>query len=262
MGKITDALKKAADDRVEHMEKVNRIKRHDSYVVRQMEDSKIDPRIISYFDPKATVSEQYKILRTNVLSLSKKDKPHKALVITSSNRGEGKTITTINLAISMIRSRANMKILVIDADMRRGRVDKYLGLDQEIGLAQVLSGDAAVEEALFSIDVPNLTFMAAGQIPENPVELLASRNMSQLISTLRKEYDLILIDTPPVIPVTDASIISDMADGVLMVIQAGKTQRGLVKRAEELLYQAHAKILGHVLTNIEYHLPEYIYRYL
>jgi Mrp family chromosome partitioning ATPase len=86
--------------------------------------------------------------------------------------------------------------------------------------------------------------------------------MKDLLEDLRANFDLIIIDAPPIISVTDAGIVGAMADGVLMVIQAGRTQRGIVRHAEELLYQAHAKILGHVLTNIQYHLPEYIYRYL
>jgi len=86
--------------------------------------------------------------------------------------------------------------------------------------------------------------------------------MKDLIDSAGGMFDLILVDTPPIISVTDAGIISPMTDGVLMVIQAGRTQRGIIRHAEELLYQSHAKVLGHVLTNIQYHLPEYIYRYL
>jgi Mrp family chromosome partitioning ATPase len=92
--------------------------------------------------------------------------------------------------------------------------------------------------------------------------LLASDTMSNVLSNLNAKFDFVLIDTPPIISVTDSGIIGSQTDGVLMVLQAGRTQRGIVKRAEELLTQAHCKILGHVLTNIEYHLPEYIYRYL
>src|SRR6185436_15802456 len=98
--------------------------------------------------------------------------------------------------------------------------------------------------------------------PENPAELLDSEKMKRFILEMKSQFDHIIIDTPPIISVTDAGIVGAQADGVIMVVQAGRTQRGIVKRATELLQQTHAKILGHVLTNIEYHLPEYIYRYL
>ena len=261
MGKITDALKKAAEHRVEHIEKINRIKEHDAFVVRKMKDSIVDPRIVTYFDSKAAISEQYKILRTNILSLNKSNPP-KVMVVTSSTHSEGKTITSLNLAIAIVQSKSTHKVLLIDADMRRGRVAKYLGLDQPVGLSNLLSGESKLEDVLFNVDVPNLSFIASGTVPNQPVDLLDSKAMKEALARLRTMYDLIIIDTPPIISVTDAGIVGALSDGVLMVIQAGRTQRGIIRHAEELLYQAHATILGHVLTNIEYHLPEYIYRYL
>jgi len=261
MGKITDALKKAADQRIEHIEKINRIKKHDAFVVQKMQDSRVDPRIITYFDPKASVSEQYKILRTNILSLDKKNPP-KVVMVTSATHSEGKTITSLNLAMAIVQSKSTHRVLVIDADLRRGRLAKYLGVEQNQGLCDMLSGEAELKDVLFNIDVPNVSFISAGRIPSHPVELLESPAMADLISTARKMFDMVIIDTPPVISVTDAGIIGPMSDGVLMVIQAGRVQRGIVRHAEELLYQSHSRVLGHVLTNIEYHLPEYVYRYL
>lgn len=261
MGKLTEALKKAADERLERIEKINRTRARDRMVIRKMGNSKVDPRIISYFDSKALITEQYKILRTNILSLNK-TKPHKVFVLTSSIHNEGKTITALNLAITLAHSTQKPKVILIDADMRRGRVVKYLGIQHQVGLSEILSGKAEMQDALFHIDIENLTIMSAGAVPENPAELLASDKMKSFILDLRREYDFVIIDTPPIIPVTDSGILGAEADGVLMVIQAGRTQRGIVRRATELLHQCHAKILGYVLTNIEYHLPEYIYRYL
>lgn len=261
MGKITNALKKAAEDRIERFDKIARIKDNEQLVVKKIGDSKVDQRIITYFDPKALITEQYKILRTNVLSAGK-TKPHKALVITSSLHSEGKTLTALNLAVAIAQSTQKPRVLLIDADLRRGRVAKYLGVDQKIGLAEILLDQAEPADALFNIDVENLTFVAAGSVPPNPAELLNSDRMQRFLSLMKSKFDHILIDTPPVISVTDAGIVGAQTDGIIMVIQAGRTQRGIVKRASELLHQAHSKILGHVLTNIEYHLPEYIYRYL
>jgi len=261
MGKITNALRKAAEDRIERFDKIARIKEHEQLVVKKIGDSKVDQRIVTYFDPKAVITEQYKILRTNVLSLNK-NKPLKVLVVTSSLHSEGKTLTALNLCMALAQSTQKPRVLLIDADLRRGRVGKYLGVDQKIGLTEILTGQVQPSDALFNIDVENLTFVAAGSVPPNPAELLSSDRMHQFLMLMKSKFDHIIIDTPPVISVTDAGIVGEQSDGVLLVIQAGRTQRGIVKRATELLHQAHSKVLGHVLTNIEYHLPEYIYRYL
>lgn len=261
MGKITEALKKAAEERLDRIEKISRVKENDRLVIKKMSDSKVDSRIIAYFDPKALITEQYKILRTNILSLGK-HKPLKVIVVTSAIHSEGKTITTLNLAVTLARSTQKVKVLLIDADMRRGRIERYLGSQSAVGLSEVLMGTANVEDALFKVDIENLTFLSCGSVPENPAELLGSDKMSRFLDDMKKQFDYIFIDTPPIIPVTDAGIVGSLSDGVIMVIQAGRTQRGIVQRAGELLNQAHAKTFGYVLTNIEYHLPEYIYRYL
>ena len=262
MGKITEALRKAADDRLQRIEKINKVKEKEILIIPKVGNSKVDPRIVTYFDPKALITEQYKILRTNVLSLNRGSSGGKVVMVTSAIHSEGKTITSLNLAMAIAQSTQKPKVLLIDADLRRGRLARYLGVNQKVGLSNVLSGKVGLDEALFKIDIENVTFMASGTVPENPAELLDSARMKQLLSEVKTQFDHILIDTSPIISVTDAGIVGSQADGVIMVIQAGRTQRGIVKRATELLEQTHAKLLGHVLTNIEYHLPEYIYRYL
>ncbi|MFH1359764.1 MAG: CpsD/CapB family tyrosine-protein kinase [Candidatus Omnitrophota bacterium] len=261
MGKFTDALKKATEERMGRIERIAKVKEAEQIVIRKMGDSNVDSRIISYFDVKSPVTEQYKILKTNLLSLNK-GRPPKTVVITSSIHSEGKTITALNLGITMAHAINNPKILVIDADLRRGRLARYLGVDQKIGLSEILQGKAQAEDALFKIDIDNLTFMACGETPHHPVELLGSDKMKQLLTHLKSKFDFILIDTPPLISVTDPGILGAESDGVILVVQAGRTQRGIVRRAMELLHQAKANLLGQVLTNVEYHLPEYIYRYL
>ena len=261
MGKITEALRKAAEDRLGRIDKITRSREQKALVIKKIGDSKVDPRLVTYFDPKALITEQYKILRTNVLSLNAK-RPLKTLVVTSSLHSEGKTVTALNLAMVVAQSTQKPKVLVVDADIRRGRVAKYLGVEQKTGLTEILTGKIDSSEALFHIDMENLAFIAAGSVAENPTELLGSDRMKQFLTEMKAQFDLILLDTPPIIAVTDSGIIGALADGILMVIQAGRTQRGMLQRATELLEQAHSKIIGHVLTNIEYHLPEYIYRYL
>lgn len=261
MGKITDALRKAAENRFERIEKITKLKERNSFIVRKIGDSKIDPRIVAYFDPKATITEQYKVLRTNVLSINK-NKPPKVLVVTSAIHNEGKTITALNLAVTIAHATKKPKVLLVDADMRRGRAAKYLGVEQKAGLSDVLKGEASAEEALFQLDIENLTFVTSGPVPDNPSELLDSENMRNFITDMRMKFDHVIIDTPPIISVTDAGIVGAQADGVVVIIQAGRTQRGVLHRATELLEQSRAEVLGYVLTNIESHLPEYIYRYL
>ena len=261
MGKITDALKKAAEERLNRFEKITKIADRGPFVVRKVGDSKVDASIVTYFDPKALITEQYKILRTNILSMNK-GKPPRMFVITSSLHSEGKTVTSLNLAFSMAQAISKPKVLLIDADLRRGRVGKYLGVKDDVGLTEILSGKSKFEDVSFNLDYDNLTFIACGSVPDNPAELLASDNMKTFLNDVKSKYEFVLIDTPPIIAVTDSGIVGAQTEGVIMVIQAGRTQRGIVKRAEELLIQSHSKVLGHALTNIEYHLPEYIYRYL
>ena len=261
MGKITEALQKAAKERIDRLDKAVRIQEQKQFVARKMKDSKVDARLIPYFDPKSLVSEQYKSLVTNLLSLNKGKPPH-VIAITSSISAEGKSVTALNLAITLSHGIHKPKVLLIDADMRKGKIVKYLGVDNHKGLSEYLSGQAELDDIVFHIDIDHLNFISCGQVPSHPADLLASARMNDLIRQLRTQFEYIIIDTPPVIPVTDAVIIGSHVDGVLMVIKAGETQRGIVRRAEELLNQAHAKIVGHVLTGIEYFVPNYIYRYL
>lgn len=261
MGKITKALQKAAEERIGRLEKITQIKEQTQIVVRRMKDSKVDPRLITYFDPKSVASEQYKTLTTNLLNLDKGKPPH-TIAVTSSINGEGKTVTSLNLAITLAQALHKPKILLIDADMRKGSMIKYLGVDFHKGLSEYLTDKADLNEVIFNIDVEHLSFMSCGAVPPNPAELLGSPKMKELIKSLRGEYEFIIIDTPPVIPVTDPVIIGTLVEGMIMVVQAGRTQRGMVKRGMELLDQAHANLIGHVLTGIEYFVPQYIYRYL
>ena len=260
MGKITDALKKAAEERLAHIEKKNaNIKR--DFVVKRVGDSKIDPHVVTFFDPKSPISEQYKILRTNLQSIKSKTKA-KVFVITSAINSEGKTITSLNLSIALAHDVNHKKILLVDADMRKGKITKYLNINTEAGLSELLSNGTALDSCLINFGVENLDLITAGSVPHNPAELLSSSKMKEIIETFRAKYDYIIFDAPPVIPLTDPQVLGAQADGVLMVVQAGRTQKGIIEHAQSLLNQAEAKVLGFILTGIRYHIPQYIYRYL
>lgn len=262
MGKITDALKKAAEERISRLEKLDT---HDEvkyqFIAKKTVDSKIDPRIVAFYESSSPVAEQFRTLRTNLLALNT-TKPIKVVTVTSSINGEGKTISSINLAVSMAQDLNKKRILLIDADLRRGRVHKYLGITPEIGLTDLLLDGNNSDDAFVNIGINNLTILPSGKAPHNPAELLGSMKFKNLLSLLKEKYDYIILDTPPIIPVTDAGLIGAQTDGAIMVIQAGRTQRGIVKHAEGLLKQAQSKMLGYIMTNVQYHIPAYIYRYL
>ncbi|MBU1090715.1 MAG: CpsD/CapB family tyrosine-protein kinase [Candidatus Omnitrophica bacterium] len=262
MGKITEALKKAAQERLSRLEKLDQKSEVKyQFIAKKTVDSKIDPRIVSFYEPHSPVTEQYRTLRTNIQSI-KTEKPIKAITITSSTHSEGKTITAINLAISMAHDLNKKEILLVDADLRRAKITKYLGVSSETGLADLISNGSNIDEALLNIGINNLTILPAGKIPRNPAEIIGSAKTKGLINALKSKYDFIIFDTPPVIPVTDAGLLGAQTDGVIMVIKAGRTQKGVVGHSEGILKQAQAKLLGYILTNIQYHIPGYLYRYL
>ncbi|MDD5019900.1 MAG: CpsD/CapB family tyrosine-protein kinase [Candidatus Omnitrophica bacterium] len=258
MGKFTEALKKAAEKRIERLEKQEEVK---PYVIRAASDSKIDPHVVSYFDPSSPVAEQYRILRTNLQALDKSNPP-RMLAITSAIHGEGKTITAINLAVTFAHDLNKKSILLVDADLRKGTLTKDLGLKAEKGFSDILSNGAKPDESLLSIGIDNLHILPSGSRPHNPAELLGSQRARQLLAEFKAQYDYVIFDCPPVVPVTDAGVLGPLCDGVLMVLQAGRTQRGVVVHAQDRLQAVRARVLGYVMTNIEYHIPEYIYRYL
>jgi len=257
MGKITDALRKVTDDRITRIQKKPEIQ----YVVRKVENSKIEEHIVAFHDPTSPIGEQYKILRTNIQTANK-EKGHRAFILTSSINSEGKTITAINLAITMAHDLNNKSILLIDADMRKGKISRYLGINRNPGLSEVLKGETEVDATFVSPDIANLTVILAGKPIRNPAELLGSKKMESLISSLKSRFDYIFIDTPPLMPVTDACLLSHFTDGAIMVLQAGRTQREVIVHAETRLRQSGGKILGYVVTNVEFHLPQYLYRYV
>lgn len=262
MGKITEALKKAAEERMARLEKLD-TKEEVKYqfIAKKTLDSQIDPRVVSFYEASSPVAEQFRTLRTNLLALNTA-KPIKVITVTSSINAEGKTVTCINLAISMAHDLNKKQVLLIDADLRRGRIHKYLGIKPEHGLTDILADGINPDEVFVNIGINNLTILPAGRVPSNPAELLGSMKFQDMLNFLKARYDYIIIDSPPIIPVTDAGVIGSQTDGVVMIIQAGRTQKGIVKHAEGLLKQAQAKLLGYILTNIQYHIPAYIYRYL
>ncbi|GKX31774.1 capsular polysaccharide biosynthesis protein [Vallitalea longa] len=219
--------------------------------------------LITFKEPKSPISESYRMVRTNLHYLNI-DNKNKAIVVTSSNPGEGKTTTMANLAITM--SQAGQKVLLVECDLRKPRVHKTFDLDNNMGLVNVIVENKSVRDVIHKIDsIPNLNIITAGPIPPDPAELLQSTMMKELIDKFKNEYDVVLFDAPPVCSVTDAAILSNLVDGVILVVASGETNIESAKLAKKLLQKVHANILGVVLSKADisktggyyYHYYEY-----
>jgi polysaccharide biosynthesis transport protein len=211
---------------------------------------------------RSMAAEAYRALRTSIL-LSTAGSPPKTILVTSGQPGEGKTTTAINTAISL--AQLGSSVLVLDCDMRKPSVHKVFGIDQVLGLSTYLSRNQEIEPFIHKLSIPNLSVLPCGAIPPNPAELISSERMKDMIKMLSEQYDHILIDSPPLINVTDPVILSTMVDGVMLVVHGAKSTRFMVQRARQELLSVGAKILGVVLNNIdlrsEGYNDYYYYRY-
>ena len=223
-------------------------------------ETKVDERIVTLFDPRSPIAEQYRILRTNLLSL-KAGKPIKVILLSSSLHSEGKSVSSVNLAITMANDIAQRRVLLVDADLRAGTVHSLLGIRPKLGLSDVLSKEMSWEEALVGTPLPNLSVIPRGLTPPHPAELLSSQKMRRVVAEMRAAYDFVIVDAPPVIPLADPGILGSLTDGAVLIVRAGKTQRKMAQQALSLLEQANVKTLGCILTHVENRAPEYIYRY-
>jgi capsular exopolysaccharide synthesis family protein len=203
-------------------------------------------RLITYEDPKSPISESYRSLRTNI-SYASVDKKIQSLLISSSQPGEGKSTTTANLAIAFAQLRK--KTLLVDADLRKPVQHNVFGHSRGPGLSEYLVGEVRdIELIIHETKVENLFIITAGGLPPNPSELLGSDRMSQLIDRLEQEWDMVLLDSPPVVAVTDASMISGEIDAIAMVVKAGTTQRSAVDRALDMMRNVKAPLIGAILN--------------
>ena len=177
--------------------------------------------------------------------------------MTSSLQSEGKSITAANLAISYAQT--DRKVLLIDCDLRRPKMSRLLKVSNTVGLSNVLLEPFLLDTAIVSTGLPNLDVILSGDIPPNPSELLSSPRMARLLAEMRKRYDFIILDTPPINMVIDAVVLAPNTDGVLFVVRSGQSERGAVIHAVEQLEYAKAKILGFVLNDVELESTNYGY---
>ncbi|HZL01912.1 MAG TPA: polysaccharide biosynthesis tyrosine autokinase [Cellulomonas sp.] len=208
------------------------------------DDAKKHPLIVQT-DPHSHRSEAFRRLRTNLQFLDIADRPQ-SIVVTSSVPGEGKSTTTINVAISL--ADAGSRVCLIDADLRRPSISKYMGLEGGVGLTTVLIGRATVEDVIQPWGNGYLHVLPAGQIPPNPSELLGSQAMAALLEKLTTRYDIVLLDTAPLLPVTDAAILSKLTGGALVVVSADVLRRNQLTESIGALETVGARILGIVIN--------------
>jgi len=193
----------------------------------------------------STRAEEFRQLRTNLRFVDAAS-PVEVLVVTSSVEGEGKSSTAANLAQSFAES--GRRVLLVDADLRKPKLQQYLDLEGSAGLTSVLIGEAELREVTQEWGPDGLHVLASGPLPPNPSELLGSPAMEKFVRQARNEYDLVVIDTPPLLPVTDGAVTSVLADGVLLLVRYGRTRVEQVHQAVEALESVDARVLGSVLT--------------
>jgi capsular exopolysaccharide synthesis family protein len=206
----------------------------------------------------SAAAEAYRVLRTSVL-LSTAGSPPKTILVTSAQAGEGKTTTAINIAASLAQLGAS--VLLIDCDLRKPSVHKVLGLEKSDGLSTCLSRKMNVDDLIQPLPGAKLSALPSGPVPPNAAELISSIQMKELLRTLGEKYDHIVIDSPPLINVTDPVILSTMVDGVILVVQGGKSTREVVRRARIELATANARVFGVVLNNVDLRRGGYDYYY-
>lgn len=208
--------------------------------------SQADAMLIALRDPRSPAAEAYRTLRTNIL-FSSLDKPLRTLLVTSAGPDEGKSTTVANLAVTM--AQAEQRVILVDCDLRRPGLHTIFRVPAEPGLTSVILEQGEAPLPLQPTPVPGLSLLASGPLPPRPADLLGSRRMEALIQRLLAEADVVLFDTPPVTAVTDAAVLARRLDGVLLVLQAGRTRRDRAREARRLLEKVKANIVGVILNN-------------
>ena len=236
------------------------VKKTDMPGRNEIEDSSASNKhLVSLWKPGSIAAEQYRILRTHLLEASK-DNESRVFQVASAIHGEGKTLTAINLAISIVRG-VDETVLLIDADLRKPSVSKILGLEKnEKGLEKYLASGGDLADFIHKTSIPKLSVITPCDPPENPSELLDSDRMFNLVKEVKKRYDnrYIIMDSPPLLPVTDSTILSSLVDYIIIVVRASMTQREAVYEAINKVKDKD-KILGIVLNGCESNISKYLY---
>lgn len=206
-----------------------------------------DDLLVTVTDPNGAASEAYRTIRTNLL-YSLVDLPLQIVVLTSPNPREGKSTTCANLGV--VLAQAGKKTLVLDCDLRRPVLHKVFGVRNLYGLVNILAGERKLEE-VWQEPLPGLKVLTVGPVPPNPAELLGSRRFGEFLEGLREQFDYVLVDAPPVEPVSDPAILATQGDGVLLVLDAQRTRKVAVRQSTRTLQAVGANVLGLVMNNVK-----------
>lgn len=196
--------------------------------------------------PRSHIAEQFRSLRNSITALNPEGAP-RSVVITSALRGEGKTVSSINLAIALAEV-PGTRVLLVDADLHHPSLEHYLGLPRRQGLTELLRGQCPLDRAIRQTSAPNVSVLGAGELPRNPSELLGSERMRTVLASFKQRFSYILIDTPEALTISDASLLGAIADGVLLVVRLGYTPRHFVEQTHNMLETMGSNVLGTCLT--------------
>ena len=222
-------------------------------------DDTFSELVVAHHDRGGGIAEEYRSLRTNLLARSASGKF--GYIITSAEAGEGKTITSLNLAV-VLAEQAERRTIVIDGDMRRARLAKMVEITPGPGLGEVLRGQTTLSQAVRTTPYPNLFFLPTNRCDQHEIgELLGRMEREELFADLRRQFDYILVDTPPINIASDAAILGQSVGEALLVVRMNKTRQESVEKAIRLLRAANVDLSGMVLTHRKYHIPNYLYRY-
>ena len=212
--------------------------------------------LIALQEPKSVYAEAYRTVRTSIL-FSSPDKPPRVFAVTSAGQQEGKSLTAVNLAVTLALN--DKRVLLIDADMRKPRLHSIFGVQNKFGLSNLIGGSPDIALALKNTPAPTLMVLPSGPVPPNPSELLGSTRMGKLLEVLRAKFDVVILDCTPLIAVTDATVLATKVDGVILVIKSGATRRKILQRAVKQLQDVQATIIGAVLNQVNVRNSSYYY---
>jgi capsular exopolysaccharide synthesis family protein len=255
------AFKKRVKTYADKNQFLSNIKFISAHVAKQLRDKTISAFVVAYHEPKSIVADEFRVLRMLLTHGVKTQEPAKVITLTSSLRGEGKSTVSANLAVMF--ANAGKKTILVDCDLRKGVVHENFGLRLKPGILQYFNDTSLAPEAMLQTNaqIPNLSIISAGGIPDNPSELLDSPRLKTLLEFLRTRFEIILLDVPPILSLPDAGLVFPLVDQVVLVVQAGRTRRSDVLQAKAKLEQINAPLVGYVLTNVQYYMPKYLYSY-
>lgn len=229
---------------------------HDDVVV--IVDRVVNPYLVLFHEPAGYRAEQIRALRNRLVALNPDGEP-KTLVVASAIGGEGKSVTALNLAMAFAELERH-QVVVIDADLRGPSIEQYLNINPAPGLADLLLGETSLDKVLRPVGYRKLMLIGAGAPVQNPAEVLSGSRLDELFARLKERFQYVVIDTPPVLPCTDAGVLARAADGTLLVLRLEHTRKGQAREALRTLQDLGANVLGTFVTELRGQDPEYDYR--